>query len=390
MNELQQLVQARQRAAQAGSEVLLASIVRTSGSTYRKSGASMLITQDADHQGTISGGCLESELLETSWDRLKQNGFRPLLMRYDARLETDILWGTGSGCGGMVEILLERLLDDSSDPLLFLKECQDERRCGAIATCLGTDPSGIDRQPDPFLGKRTMLCDDGRSVTSCQEPQIDHELLSALRTVLLTGTSSYLTLPLSPAHSPPIPPGRDAGTRAESRLTFLLQFYPVAPALFLFGTWRDTIPLVTLAKELGWFVTVSGKRTVHGGGDRLKNLADRWIPLEQAVASVDGSSLVMIMTHDYLTDLALLRDLLPKRPLYTGLLGPRARRDRLLNEITGTDANLEDVLFAPAGLDVGAREPGEIALAIISEMLAVVRRRNAQSLRLREGSISSE
>src|SRR3981081_2946752 len=100
MSDLSQLLAFRDRQQAANVPLLLVTIVRTAGSTYRKPGARLLLTSDGQHEGTISGGCLEADLLETSWNRLESNGNRPTMMRYDTSEEGEMLWGTRTGCGG--------------------------------------------------------------------------------------------------------------------------------------------------------------------------------------------------------------------------------------------------------------------------------------------------
>ncbi|HXM26807.1 MAG TPA: XdhC family protein, partial [Chthoniobacterales bacterium] len=120
MSDLSQLLTFRDRQQAVNTPLLLVTIVRTAGSTYRRPGARLLLTPDGRHEGTISGGCLEADLVETAWNRVAKNGNRPTMMRYDTSEDGEILWGTGTGCGGQVDLLLEPLGTD--DPLAFLAE----------------------------------------------------------------------------------------------------------------------------------------------------------------------------------------------------------------------------------------------------------------------------
>src|SRR5258708_40358334 len=115
MSDLSQLLAFRDRQQAANVPLLLVTIVRTAGSTYRKPGARLLLTSDGQHEGTISGGCLAADLLENPPKRLEGNGNRPTLIRYDTTDEGEILGGTGNGCGGQADLLVEHLGTD--DPL---------------------------------------------------------------------------------------------------------------------------------------------------------------------------------------------------------------------------------------------------------------------------------
>src|SRR5437016_13658596 len=112
MSDLSQLLAFRDRQQAANVPLLLVTIVRTAGSTYRKPGARLHLTSDGQHEGTISGGCLEADLIETAWSRLEKNRRQPMIMRYDTTEEGEIFWGTGTGCGGQVDLLLELLPAD--------------------------------------------------------------------------------------------------------------------------------------------------------------------------------------------------------------------------------------------------------------------------------------
>src|SRR5579859_6401340 len=105
LKELEDLVKGW-RGLKSGTPVVLATVVATSGSTYRKAGAKMLMTQDAWVAGSVSGGCLEAELVQTAWERT-ENG--SALLTFDASGDDDILWGYGLGCNGVVHVFLERL-----------------------------------------------------------------------------------------------------------------------------------------------------------------------------------------------------------------------------------------------------------------------------------------
>jgi xanthine dehydrogenase accessory factor len=155
------------------------------------------------------------------------------------------------------------------------------------------------------------------------------------------------------------------------------------------------IPLVRIASDLGWKVTVIDERRRFLNHERFPQAA-RFVQVEKpeeaaSAAGVDGRSFVMVMSHNYLRDKDYLRGFLGTEAAYIGLLGPRVRTERLLGELRaeGVEPSTadSDKMFGPAGLDLGGEGPEEIAHAIVGEILAVRRGRSARFLREREGPI---
>jgi Xanthine and CO dehydrogenases maturation factor, XdhC/CoxF family len=144
--------------------------------------------------------------------------------------------------------------------------------------------------------------------------------------------------------------------------------------------------VVQQAKGLGWKVTVAGKRSTVGAAAQLQQLADAFLTAEEALTLIKDDSLILVMSHNFLSDLAVLTSIAHRSIRYVGLLGPKARREKLIAELernhTGWDRQQIDCLHAPAGLDLGAEGPAGIALSIVAEMQAVLAGRPARSLRL--------
>lgn len=370
MSELQTLLVRAAELRAARRPALLATVVRTEGSTYRRPGARLLLDENGWQAGTLSGGCLEADLLETAWARLAENGDRPLLISYDTRRDGDILWGSGTGCGGAVEVLAERLpVEDtpgSVNTLAFLQNCQTRRRVAAIGTVIHSESVGV-----PVGTHFCCTNDDGGDAKffgfSCDEP-----LRSEMRRLVGAAIEE-----------------RRSGWRfvrgAEDRgIELFIEFVPPPPSLVVFGTGHDVIPVVRLARALGWHVTVAGRRGTLGAATELAALADAFVAQSEATVGLD--TLALVMTHNYLADFGLLETLLPLRPRYLGLLGPAARRERLLRDLEKTGMPVRGwtrstTLHAPAGLDIGAETPEEIALAIVAEMQAALAGRCGGALR---------
>ena len=293
------------RALPPGAEAVLATVVATRGSVYRRPGARMLLTREGWVAGSISGGCIESDLVQTAFDRTAQGA---ALVTYDASAPDDVLLGFGLGCNGAVDVLMHRLPSDGGVLAAVERVVRDR------------EPAVIETFPDGSWVERPLAL-------SSRSGGLEHE--GALLTESL------------------LPP----------------------PALVVFGAGHDAVPLVRIAKEVGWHVTVVDGRSAYARADRFPD-ADAVLvsPPSRPIEIEEGAS-VVLMTHSFNHDAAILRWL--PRAGYVGILGPIHRTHRLLRE-QGLDG---EGLYAPVGLDLGAEGPDEIALAIVAEIQAVRRGR---------------
>ncbi len=334
MKEIQAIVRALAASAPAATPPVLATLVSVAGSSYRRPGARLLLTADGRRIGSISGGCLEEDVLARA--RQVAVSGRAELITYDTSAENDLVWGVGLGCHGVVQILLETL---PAHPawLTALAANLAARRPTPLAVVWQT------ADPAP-LGTRLAA-----------------ELPQPLGAVPLTSPPSIFFDTISPP-----------------------------PALFIFGAGDDAQPLVRFAKELGWHVTLADPRAAFATPARFP-LADALIvaPAAALAAQADPApdALAVVMTHHYVHDLPVLGELL-RRPLaYLGLLGPKKRAGQILADLARhappTSSAPRTRLHAPVGLDLGADTPEEVALSILAEMRAVLADRDARPLRER-------
>lgn len=340
--------------APAGAAAVLASVVRVEGSTYRRPGARMLVLPDDRMVGLLSGGCLEGDLLEHT--RVVREEGRPRLVRYDHRGEDDLVWGLGLGCAGALDILLEPVAPDAPGPLPWLGRWVRTGETGALATGL----EGAD------LGRHRALREGG----SPEGP--------------LAGADEALAAALAS--------GRGGRLRLASGEVWLEVFRPPL-RLTVFGAGPDVEPVARLAIGLGWDLTVVDGRPAYARPERFPEA--RVVLAEPAAApaaaGIDAGTFVLVMTHHYLHDRELLRQLLLTPAHYVGVLGPRRRTEDLLEDLRGEGLHADEGqlgrLHAPAGLDLGAEAPEEIALAIVAEIQAVSAGRGGGWLRDRKGPI---
>ena len=355
----------------SGGTGVLATVVRTSGSTYRRAGARMLLTSDGRSAGLISGGCLESDLRARSADVLRTG--KPLLVRYDSTSPDDVLWGLGLGCPGIAEVLLERVSGmEECTALEFIEECRRLRSAGAIAFPYTlTGPTG------DLVGSRVFVREGLAPKGGPAGDPLAGALGGACSSALGAQKSSQLSVTLP-------------GGKAEA----FIEYVSPPVLLFVFGAGPDAAPLVRLAKELGWYVTVVDRRSAYLTKESFPS-ADELVlahPGETRDAlAVPPGAVAVIMTHNFDTDVALVRTLLASAASYVGLLGPRAKADLLLGRLAeeGIMPTEDETrrFHSPVGLDIGAETPEEIALAIVAEILSTLHERPGTPLRHRAGPI---
>ncbi|MGC1156855.1 MAG: XdhC family protein [Acidobacteriaceae bacterium] len=341
MSELRQILDLWKSASTAREDVCLATVVAIEGSAYRRPGARMLLTSTGRRAGTISGGCLEAEVAKKAW-WLTQQG--PSLQRYSSFFDDDGDMPYGLGCGGTVIVLLERG-EPAVHVLDALRRSVDERTVSVIVTSTSTNSPGT-----------ALIVNEAGEVLYARPPNSD--LVPLAREALQTGKSSHTSEYFVEAIAPP-------------------------PAVFIFGAGDDTLPLADFAWSLGWHVTIADNRSNLARPERFPR-ADRVSTLDAAVAHIAPADAAVIMTHSYEQDRETLRALLPRDIKYIGLLGPRRRTDRLLDEIAPTIgltvAECMARLHTPVGLDLGGHSPASIALAIAAELQAVFAGREARML----------
>ena len=328
-----------------GEPVVLATVVRTRGSTYRRPGARLVFLDDGRRVGTISGGCLESDLARKArW--LTRNG--PALATYDTLDDDDDTADYRMGCRGVVEILLERIEPGAEpDDLRAIRRGIGRGEQSLIATVYHADEgTGLD------AGDRLSVGEDG--------PDLDRlpaEAIEAIAEARVDGRSRSAVFDL------------DGG-----RVGLFLEVIRPPLRLVLFGSGPDAEPVARLARELGWSVTAVDRRS--GRLSRIAadaTFAGRIAEVAPRIG-LDRSCRVVIMTHDFGDDRDALRAALASEAPYVGVLGPRHRTEALLDALAdgGTEipGTLSGRIHAPIGLDLGADAPEEIALAIVAEIQA--------------------
>lgn len=361
MNETRALIEMFDAANARGERCALATVVSVEGSSYRRPGARMLVCQGGTSvgttsTGTISAGCLESDVIEHA-KRVMWTGEAKLVEYDTASTSDEMAWGLGLGCGGIVRVLVEPLAPGS----LYVEALRRSRAAPlSVATVYQCTPSGL-----APAGARLVIDEEGN---------VSHEKLSDEMAAMLE----------SEVRAP------SRGGTAAIKI-FIETLLPPVP-LVVFGAGHDALPIVELARGLGWRTEVVDPQARPASRSRFA-MADR-VTLSRPEevgrhVTITPRTMTLLMSHNYVHDVAVLRFLLASPARYIGVMGPRQRTERMLRELAANEAHRLQFarLHSPAGLDIGANGPTEIALSIVAEMRAVLEGRCGGMLRERQGSI---
>ena len=338
------------------SGLVLATVYDTLGSTYSKAGDRMLIAGNGDFQGMLSGGCLEGDLAERA-ARVASSG-ECQQVTYDLRGSDEELWGLGVGCEGVMRIFLQPLdAADNFEPFTTVVKVLNGPANGVVAIVMqSTDPAVA---PGASLVGRVDGPDDSWvTMSSSIAGSLGESVRQAAEQVIASGQSGHSSV------------SSDA-LRAEI-ITAVLR--PV-PRVLVLGGDLDVEPVVRLFNDLGWPVTVFDHRPAYIDKGNFSS-AERVIcepadALEQVVdlASFDAA---IVMSHHLVSDRTYLAALATSDVAYVGLLGPRDRRRRLMNDLGKPAERLAARLHGPAGMPIGGRGPAAIALSIVAQMHAAL------------------
>ena len=363
MSEIEDVLAAIGSLSASGQRMALATIVAVRGSTYRRPGARLLVPEEGAPIGNISGGCLEGDVADMA--RLVIQEGRARLAGWDLTADDDAVWGLGLGCNGAIEVFIEPA-DRAAEAAHALRTALDEERPICLITVIES------AEPDVIVpGARLIVMPDGTVDGSLGRPDVDAEATAAGRDLLSAERSEIRTF-------------------AEGVRAFVEILDPPL-RLVICGAGHDAIPLVRAASLLGWNATVVDDRAGFLNHERFPEahafvLVDDPSEVAKAV-TIDPRTFVVLMTHNFLRDKEYLRSLLTTDARYVAMLGPAARTQRLMMELdeegTPITEDRRARLHGPAGLDLGAEGPEEIAQAIVGEIVAVRRGRDGGFLRER-------
>lgn len=369
MRECAGIVAEYRLAVQNGEEVALATVVHLEGSGYRSPGARMLVRGNGQLTGAVSGGCLEGDARRKALNVIRQR--RNRLIVYDTADDEGDL-GVQLGCEGRIFILLEYIDPDAADNAIEL-----------LASSLGNS-----REPKVLVTLFSL---------GIGADQIGTVALLSQGDFLVAGRASDLPEELR----------NDAGQALEQRrsaigqyatgmntVTALIEYREPPVLLVIAGGGNDAMPLVHFARMLGWETILVDGRPTHANAARFPHAGRILVGKPEYVVpqiGFDNRTAVVLMTHNYPYDKAMLKLTLEEPSPYIGMLGPQKKLHRILDEleVEGTILNSEDRsrIYGPTGLDIAAETPEEIAISIIAEIKSVMSGASAEPLRNKDGAI---
>lgn len=371
MKEIRDIMQAYDKAVKQDKQTALATVVHLEGSSYRRPGARMLITEDGNLTGAISGGCLEGDALRKAL--LVMTEKRTMLVTYDTMDEDDAKFGVGLGCNGIIQVLIETIDPANPDnPIQFLKTIIAKRQKAVMVTLFS-----LQDKKNPQPGTCLLLTEDGSIKDTA--PSLNKILAHDAKDVFTKQTSSFKNY-----------------ITDTNNTTAFIEFVKPVVSLVVIGAGNDVMPLVAMADILGWETTVIDGRPAYAKKERFASSCKVLVSKPENVIdqiAIDDLTVFVLMTHNYNYDLAMLHLLLKKNVTYVGMLGPKKKLERILGELEEQRAHFTTEQLAsvhsPIGLDIGAETSEEIALSILSEIKAILSGRQGLSLHANTGTIHS-
>ncbi len=313
----------------------LLSVVYVEGSSYRRIGARMIISTDGRWVGGISGGCLEGDAQRKARIAIERQCIE--IIRYDTREEEDKPIGIGLGCNGVIDVLLTPLHHSaSSNPIQTLRQIIHTRRRLTLSTML-----------PPATVAGVLSWEENTDQSRNQVKSIITE---------------------------------------EQGIRILKESISPTTRMIIYGDNYDVYPLIELSTVMGWEIILVGRKpkfhNQHLG--RVSQVYD-WAEVDSL--PLDAFTACVLMSHDYVRDKTELLRLVRQDVGYIGLLGPRKRFNKMIEESGLTLLQEDSRIYNPIGLDIGAENPEEIASAIIAELIAHFRNKQSNSLRYKDGPI---
>lgn len=367
MKEISEIIKAYKKAVKEGKMCALATVVKVEGSSYRQPGARMLVTEDGQLTGAISGGCLEGDALRKALLSINQKQNK--LVTYNTNNEDDAEVGLQLGCNGIVHILFE-YIDNGilNNPIQLLEQLKAERKEAVVTTVFSLKRNAFQEGTVLFYRNENLILNRNQEILT---------LIPEVKKVLKNKASIVVKL--------------------ENEDEALIEYVKPSISLVIAGAGNDIQPLVKIADILGWNITIGEGRATHATFKRFPKADQVSVVkpenfLEDIV--IDEQTYFVLMTHNYKYDLVVLKLLLQTNCHYIGILGPKSKFDRMLDDLLleGITVNEEQLsrIHSPIGLDIGSETAEEIALSIISEIKAVASYRTGTSLKYKTGKIHDE
>jgi xanthine/CO dehydrogenase XdhC/CoxF family maturation factor len=366
MKELNDIVLAYDEAILQNKKMALATVVRVDGSSYRRPGARMLVSDDCKITGAISGGCLEGDAMEKALFAMATGENK--LITYDSTGEDDIQFGLHLGCNGVVHILFEPInIYDPQNPVELLRLISNAGEEAVLVTIYSLNKIQY--------GTRLVW--------------LQNEMYNNLPEHI----QRLLTEPVKIAHSEKQSSFLDVDID-QTTCTAFIEWIDRPVSVVIAGAGNDVQPLVEITAMLGWSVTVVDGRFHYALPERFPQAAQVLYSRPDDILShikTDPHTVYLLMSHNYNYDLGFLKHILEHNFGYIGILGPAQKRNRMLSDLQDQGIRLNEKqlskIHGPTGLDIGAENSTEISLSIVAEMKAFISGRSGSPLKLKKESI---
>jgi len=365
MKEIQDIVLAFDEAQKQNKQTALATVVHVQGSSYRRPGARMLVTEEGQLTGAISGGCLEGDALRKARQVMVRQ--KAKLVMYDTTDEDDAKLGVGLGCNGIIYILIEPIqAENQSNPIQLLKKYLSIRQKIVLITLFSLQD---------LQGEQIGTCYYHNQTGDIAGSLANHQTAELLQPIITYALQQSIS-------------GITTIDIADNVQTAFVEVLQPAVQLVVIGAGNDVMPLLQMATILGWQGIVVDGRAPYATRARFPTAHQVIVAKPNEVLSyfeTDKRTVFVLMTHNYNYDLAILRQLISIDVPYIGALGPKKKMDRMLEELEDEGIYLttkqQETIYGPVGLDMGAETAEEIALSIVAEITAVLTGKKGTSLR---------
>ena len=356
MKELQEIIKIYEAASQQNKKSALVTVVHLEGSSYRRPGARMLVNDDGRITGAISGGCLEGDALKKALFAISEQ--KNTLFTYDTSKEDDSEMGIHLGCEGLIQVLFEKIdVEKEDNPIQLLRKAIAMRQKAVVVTLFD-----LNNNQNKQYGTCLLLEENGTLTGKIPLQQIEGAVLKDLAEVMQNGESVFKQYQSD-----------------EVSVTAFFEFLHPPVSLVVLGAGNDAIPLMKFADILGWDFRIVDRRPTHATQERYPT-ASQILVTNPDVAlqdlTYDNRTFFVLVTHSYKCDYYMLKSLCAAAVPYVGILGPKKKLHRMLEELQNEGLHLNDdkvaTIYGPTGLDIGAETPEEIALSIIAEIQAVL------------------
>lgn len=370
MKEISEIIRAYEAADKNGKKTALATVVQVDGSAYRRPGARMLVTEDGELTGAISGGCLEGDALRKAQNVIFQQ--KAMLITYDTTDEDDQKFGVGLGCNGIIHVLIEPIeAENTFNPIYLLKMSQVNREPNVLLTAFN-----LLNKRDAQIGTKILFKKDIRI------PEDNFTELNLSKSVMEDVIHVFKNKHNLIGHYPD--------------LDLFLEYIQPPTQILLFGAGNDTIPLAKMSSLLGMETILIDGRKNYATEQRFPDAKDIIIAnASEALDSIsaDANTVALLMTHNFEYEAIVLEKLLLLSLPYIGILGPKKKTLKLKERLLGNGLDVDKLstnIFAPIGLDLGAETPEEIALSVLAEIQAVLKGKQPGFLKDKPGPIHDE